>query len=549
MQNRSATILPLVAGLILAFNASLPVALAQTPAEAPVSSETPAPSEAEQAPADAPADRRFDILEYVVDGNSVLSVLEVEEAIYPFLGEGRGAADVDMAREALENIYRSKGYQTVQVAIPQQGIETGIIHLEVVENPVGRLRVVGSDYHSLEQIRQNAPSVAEGRVLNTQDVQRDIIALNQQPDLVVTPRLRAGAVPGTVDVDLEVEDELPVTASLEVNNQYSQSTSAVRLVGSVAYNNLWQLGHAISLTYQVAPKNPSDSEVLSGTYMFRLPRTPVSILAYAVQSDSDVAALASTNVVGRGTIFGARAIVNLPGTEGFFHSITAGVDRKNLTQNIITDGIASNATVLYYPLSITYAATWQEDERVTRANASLNFAAPLGSDSAKFDLQRFDALRQYIYVRGDVSHTQPLPRGFVVYGKLAGQFSGDPLLSSEQFSAGGANTVRGYLESERLGDYGAAATLELRSPNFGPRIAAPISEWRIHVFADGAAMSRRNPLPGEQVAFGIASAGIGTRFTAFDGFNGAFDFAYAMTDGLATDEGDTRLHFRLWSGF
>jgi hemolysin activation/secretion protein len=386
-------------------------------------------------------------------------------------------------------------------------------------------------------------------VLNTQEVQQDIVALNQSPDLVVTPRLRAGAVPGTVDVDLVVEDEPPVSSSLEVNNQQSQSTAPVRLVGSVAYNNLWQLGHAISLTYQGAPQDPSDSEVLSGTYMFRVPRTPVSILAYAVQSDSDVAALANTNVVGRGTIFGARAIVNLPGSEGFFHSITAGIDRKNLTQNVITGGIPSNATVLYYPITVAYAATWQEDERVTRANASLNFALPVGSDSAKFDLQRFDALRQYIYVRGDVSHAQPLPRGFSLYGKLAGQFSGDALLSSEQLSAGGVNTVRGYLESERLGDYGAIATLELRSPNFGPRIAAPINEWRIHIFADGAAMSRRNPLPGEQVALGIAGAGIGTRFTAFQGFNGAFDLAYALTDGLATDEGDTRLHFRLWSGF
>src|SRR5262249_55184945 len=156
---------------------------------------------------------------------------------------------------------------------------------------------------------------------------------------VVTPRLKPGAVPGTVDVDLEVKDALPLSSSLEVNNQQSQATAPVRLVGSVAYNNLWQRGHAISLTYQVAPQDPGDSEALSGTYMFRLPHTPVSILAYAVQSDSDVAALADTNVVGRGTIFGARAIVNLPGGEGFFHSLTAGIDRKNLTQNVITGGV------------------------------------------------------------------------------------------------------------------------------------------------------------------------------------------------------------------
>ena len=133
---------PLVAGLIAGLSVGTSYALAQTEPGVP-NADMP-PANAMPAPAMSPNDRRFDILEYVVDGNTVLSVPDVEEAVYPFLGEGRSAADVDMAREALEQVYRSKGYQTVQVAIPQQGIESGIIHLQVVENPVGRLRVVDS---------------------------------------------------------------------------------------------------------------------------------------------------------------------------------------------------------------------------------------------------------------------------------------------------------------------------------------------------------------------------------------------------------------------
>ncbi|WP_312030655.1 ShlB/FhaC/HecB family hemolysin secretion/activation protein [Methylosinus sp. H3A] len=39
-----------------------------------------------------------------------------------------------------------------------------------------------------------------------------------------------------------------------------------------------------------------------------------------------------------------------------------------------------------------------------------------------------------------------------------------PLASSEQISVGGLDTVRGYLESEVLGDTGAAGTVELRQP-------------------------------------------------------------------------------------
>ncbi len=495
------------------------------------------------------ADRHFDILEYVVDGNTVLSTLEVEEAVYPFLGEDRNATDVDKARDALEQSYRSRGFQTVQVTIPQQGIETGIIHLQVVQNPIGRLRVVDSKYHSLEGIRAKAPSLAEGKVLNTKDVQNDIVALNQQPDLTVTPRLKAGQTPGTVDVDLQVEDHLPVHLSLEINNQYSQHTTELRYIASAGYDNLWQLGHSVSLSYQIAALNPSDAQVISGTYVARIPSTPFTLLAYGVQSDSNVAALAGTDVIGKGTMFGARAIVTLPGSEGFNQALTTGIDRKDLSQNVVTGGVPSNAPVLYYPMILAYAATWQADARVTHVGASLNFALPAGSNSNKFDTQRFNALRQYFYLKADVNHTEPLPAGFVLYEKLAAQYTADPLLSSEQFSVGGANTVRGYLEAERLGDYGAQATVEVRSPSFGKEIASFINDWRMVAFADGAEVSHRDRLPGEQPSFGIAGAGVGTRFTALDSLNGSLDLAVALTNGAVTKSGSTRVHFRVWSGF
>jgi hemolysin activation/secretion protein len=506
------------------------------------------------------ADRHFDILEYVVDGNTVLSTLEVEEAVYPFLGEERNAADVDKARDALEQSYRTHGFQTVQVLIPQQGIETGVIHLQVIQNPIGRVRVVDSKYHSLEEIKGRAPSLTEGKVLNTKDVQNDIIALNQQPDLTVTPRLKAGQAPGTVDVDLQVEDLLPLHLSVEINNQYSPHTTELRYIGSVGYDNLWQLGHSVNLSYQIAALNPDDAQVISGSYLARVSGTQLSLLAYGVQSDSNVAAVAGTDVIGKGTIFGARAIVALPGSEGFNHSLTVGVDRKDLSQNVLTGGIPSNAPVLYYPMILAYAATWQPapsqmDQRaqadgpMTHVGASLNFALPAGSRSNKFDAQRFNALRQFFYLKADVSRAEPLPAGFVLYAKAAGQFTSDPLLSSEQLSAGGANTVRGYLEAERLGDYGGIATVELRSPSFGKDIASFINDWRLIAFADGAALSHRDRLPGEQASFGIAGAGFGTRFTALDTLNGSLDFAFALANGTVTKQGNSRVHFRVWSGF
>src|SRR6266436_380225 len=78
-----------------------------------------AASQAPAGPAEG-AQRRFDIAAYDVEGNSVLQTVDIEEAVYPFLGDGKTVADVDQARDALERAYHARGYQTVQVEIPQQ---------------------------------------------------------------------------------------------------------------------------------------------------------------------------------------------------------------------------------------------------------------------------------------------------------------------------------------------------------------------------------------------------------------------------------------------
>lgn len=499
----------------------------------------------------ATAVRHFDIMEYVVDGNTVLSIPDIEEAVYPFLGENRTADDVDNASKALEQAYQKHGFHTVQVSIPQQGVETGIIHLQVVENPVGRLRVVDSKYHLPSEIKETAPSVAEGKVINMNDVQKDIVALNTQPGMKVTPQLKAGAAPGTVDVDLKVEDSPPLHASLEVNNQYNLDTTPLRLVGSVSYDDLWQLGHSFSLTYEMAPEDLGNAKILSGTYLFHLPESQISFLVYGVKSDSNVAALAGTDVIGRGNIEGLRAILPLPGSTDFFQSLTVGIDRKDLAQNVVTLNTPANAPILYYPVTLAYHGALSEGEAQTSFDAALNFALPgLGSDSTKIDAQRYNASRQYLYFRASASRLQPLPEGMVLYAKLAGQITGDPLVSSEQLAEGGVNNVRGYLEAERIGDYGFQGTLELRSPSFADRISAAINEWRVHAFVDGAGLWLRSPLVGEQSSFSLYSLGVGSRLAAFDnGVNAAVDLAFPLTKGAVTKAGDMRVHFKVSSGF
>ena len=143
----------------------------------------------------------------------MLSETEIDRAVYDYLGPGRTVADIEGARRALADLYAAKGFGLVSVALPQQHVADGIVTLQVTQRTVGRLRVVGSRFFDLNRIKRAAPSVAEGRVPNLHAVNRDILALNQWPDRTVTPTLKPGRLPGTVDVDLQVQDHLPLHAS------------------------------------------------------------------------------------------------------------------------------------------------------------------------------------------------------------------------------------------------------------------------------------------------------------------------------------------------
>jgi hemolysin activation/secretion protein len=251
--------------------------------------DAPAPSVSTE----AATGKTFDIWEFAVEGNTTLESRVIEQTVYPFLGSGRTVDDVDKARAALEKRYQDEGYGTVVVNIPEQDVVQGLVRLEVIEGKVDRLVVSGATWFSPEQIRAGAPSLAEGSVPLLPQVQKELVQLNAgSSDRRITPVLRPGRYPGTLEAELKVDDTLPVHGSIEVNNRYTADTTRTRVTGILGYDNLWQRQHAVSLGYQTAPENSDDVTVLFGTYSARLGESPWLAPARLSTSTTAVPALA-----------------------------------------------------------------------------------------------------------------------------------------------------------------------------------------------------------------------------------------------------------------
>ena len=493
----------------------------------------------------------FDVFEYRVEGTTLLPVILVEQAVYPHLGERKTLADVEQAREALEKAYHGAGYLTVLVSIPQQKVGGGVVRLAVTEAPVNRLRVVESRYFSLGEIKAAAPELAEGKVPHFPQMQKELAALNRSADRKITPVLRPGKTPGTVEVDLKVKDELPLHGNVELNDRYSQDTTRTRLTASLRWDNLWQKQHGLGITLQTAPENPDESRVFSASYTW--PLTSGNYLAlYGVKSDSDVAAVGTLNVVGNGTLFGARYIAPLRSRrDGFFHTATLGVDYKDFDQSVaLIGGGDFNTPITYLPFTLGWDGTWlgqheSGQRHTTKLGVAFNFhLRGLVADEEEFADKRFKGRANYAYLRGTASHSESWANGWGAEVRGSWQLAAQPLISNEQFAIGGVDTVRGYHESAALGESGLALSVEARTPNFAHRVGDRVNELYALAFLDGGEVRVRESITADD-RFTLAGTGIGLRLRSESGVSAGLDWAVALRAVGTTGRGDSRAHFRL----
>ncbi|QSI34416.1 ShlB/FhaC/HecB family hemolysin secretion/activation protein [Variovorax sp. RKNM96] len=520
-------------------------ALAQAPAEEPA----PTPAAAAATPEAA---RKVDINEYIVRGNTVLDARAIEKAVTPFLGPERTLKDVEGARDALLAAYQAAGYQSVYVDLPEQQVTQGVVFLQVNETRVGRVRVVGAEYNSPLDVRDQVPALKEGGVPNFNTAQAELSALNRGPKRQVMPLVRQGSMPGTMDVDLKVEDSSPWRASVGLNNDYSADTRKLRASASLGHDNLWQLGHSASISFFGAPQDLSQTKVISASYTAPFAGTNWSVEANAFVSDSNVATVGGTDVLGKGNSFGLKATYTVPNAGNWWHAFSFGIDLKNNKEALTLKGSGDTVPLKYAPITLSYSGFRQTEKSQYSVGVSLvvgtSSSFKYGSDEVEFDYKRYKSTPRFMVLKTDLNGTHNFDGGSQLSFRFNGQLADSPLVSSEQIAAGGMNSVRGYLSAEATGDYGVVGSVELRSQPL-TYLGSAVENWRVYAFADAARLRLKSPLAEQNDRFSLYSVGVGTTFKVGQYLAGRVDIGYPLTDGPRTKKHDPRVNFSLTANY
>ncbi|HME71552.1 MAG TPA: POTRA domain-containing protein [Myxococcota bacterium] len=553
---------------------------------------TPPPKPGPAVPDTGPgaAQLSFKISEFEVVGNTLLSPSRVDKVLEPYIGEGKKISDVQAARDALQKAYDDDGFLTVAVTIPQQTIEAGRVHLQVVEARLGAVNIQNDGVHwfSDESIRELTPSLYPGAMLRREDLEKDMTAANANPDRKVRPVLKSGAEPGTVDLDLIVDDQMPLHGTVTLNNDHTPGSPEYRLINELRYGNLWGLEHEFSVFYEFSPIGSfNDVQIVGGSYHAPMPWSARQSLFYYVVYSNTTNGLVTApglNALGNGVNMGLRYQVQLPTfglPEGFTHQISFGVDRKDVNNTVAstTEGITTPIT--YLPFSIDYTGTWSGDQAYaalrlggsfnrtglipgdTKENfqanrGGVNPSNPvtgnygIGSFSLDYTL-RIPALLQTVAA----GHLIPLPKpdrsfadDWTFNVRTHGQVATQPLIATEELTAGGVDSVRGYLQSELFADNGIDAQFEIRAPtlhNFFGGYAKENAQFV--VFYDAAVLYTLDPGEGQVPKENIEGYGVGVRAGLFDHITVQIFVGIPQVSTISTTADSPRYHLQFSAGF
>ncbi|MGA2279252.1 MAG: helix-turn-helix domain-containing protein [Verrucomicrobiota bacterium] len=206
---------------------------------------------------------KFAVAKYLVMGNTVLPPETIARALTNVdgaFGTNTSFEGIRLAMVELQKTYRERGYVTVSVGLPQQKLTNATVKVKVTEGRLAAINVTGNCYYSSNNVMHSLPSLHTNLLLDSHVLQRELDNANASRDRQIYPVIGPGPEPDTSELTLKVQDQLPLHARLELNNQATPGTPDLRANLNVQYDNLWDLEHQIGIQYNFTPEQLKNSD-------------------------------------------------------------------------------------------------------------------------------------------------------------------------------------------------------------------------------------------------------------------------------------------------
>lgn len=443
---------------------------------------------------------RVFVRRFIVTGNTVFGADTLLALVADMSNREMSFVDLQQVVARVTRYYREHGYVLARAYLPRQDIDGGVVRIAVVEGKYGKIVLENHARMHDGVVRQPLGNLREGEPIRGDDLERSLLLLNELPGADAHGTLRAGGIPGTTDLVVDVKKAPLATGALEFDNFGDPSTGRYRVSGNANFNSLLGLADQLSVRGLVSNERQRYYRLA-----FQVPVGPASTRVGVAYSDMRYrvgGALESLDYYGSATA--QSVFVSQPLLRRLNASVTAQVqyETSRLQENYGSFMIHGDKRVGLWSLGVSgnvqddWLGGGQSGFSVMFGVGRLRSNDALGTDrfthaAGTFSKLSISALR-----------VQSLGRRFQLYAQFSAQLASRNLDSSQQFSLGGPYAVRAYALSAGSGDQGWQATTELRY------LAAP--GWQLSTFVDaGRVQVRKQPWVSGDNIQQIQAAGVG----------------------------------------
>jgi hemolysin activation/secretion protein len=499
---------------------------------------------------------RFEIKRFEVAGADKVPADRLAAALAPFTGPSRRFTDIESAVQAVREVYAEASITAVQVLIPEQTLEGGVVKLQVEELQVARIEIEGAQLRSRDNVLRAVPGLSQGATPVDTDLSAQLRLANENPGRQMQVTFRTeddGSLTGV----LRVADRSPWTTQLSLDNTGSATTGKYRAGLAVQHANLLDRDIVAAGQVQTSPGHVDDVKV--GFLNLRAPLYPLGLMLDAtwVHSSVDSGTVKTSagdyllSSIGRSTSL--RVTRLLPRWGAVDQRLSLGQDWRLIDSQVTSTagGPSLVPSLELRPVTLSYSLNWREDASSAFGQASVSHNLPAGGRSAPSAVEesRKGAKPNYTVLRLSAGFATAVG-AWTLNTQWNGQWTDDALVSAEQFSIGGEGSIRGFNGRVASADKGQRLGLELQSPVKTMKLGAAgtvAAAWA--VFAEAGEVRRNLPQTGEKVRTALAGAGLGLRITWSERLALRADLGVVTRgDGLAA-RGDRVLHLNLSYAF
>ncbi|RZJ24912.1 MAG: ShlB/FhaC/HecB family hemolysin secretion/activation protein [Haliea sp.] len=353
---------------------------------------------------------------------------------------------------------------------------------------------------------QPAPAIAPAPVFSSKPGQT--LASEMETPVRATRALLSGGQfqPGPdslIDARVTVSDPDPFFGRLSADNAGQAATGRERLRLQLGHTDLLGPGRSIDLTALVSLAHPARQQQMAVRLQNPVPEWATLFAleaSYAHSRPGLVQDFFGVSGKSRSLNLSARRLLaRQGGLEPY-----AEVAIETAVHDDVIDFFGTNlgSKVGVAPIALTLGAIWQGGPWSAFGQARLRHNTGWGAHAGAGDYAAARAGASPHWTTMDVvaEARRGLGGGQEVVLRGQAQWSGDALVSPQQFRAGGANLMRGLPEGELAGDRGAAVALEYW--------AALSAQHRLGALLDWAGVRRNQAQAGEPASAHAASFGV-----------------------------------------